>query len=99
MRSARTQRARIAYDQAETDLEETVQSVQLELNTAKRNYQFAIENYENSKKNLALSQRVENKNQIKFTEGLSTSFDLRQAQTQLYSAQQQYFQSTTFIKL
>ncbi|MFT5678901.1 MAG: outer membrane protein, partial [Patiriisocius sp.] len=28
-----------------------------------------------------------------FTEGLSTSFDLRQAQTQLYSAQQQYFQS------
>ncbi|MDX1783054.1 MAG: TolC family protein, partial [Aequorivita vladivostokensis] len=30
---------------------------------------------------------------IKFTEGLSSSFDLRQAQTQLYTAQQQYFQA------
>tara|TARA_R110002124_G_scaffold17532_2_gene73108 strand:+ start:95929 stop:97308 length:1380 start_codon:yes stop_codon:yes gene_type:complete len=93
MRSASTQRAKIALDQAKTELEETREQVRLELNTAKSNYQFAIENYENSKKNIALAERIENKNQIKFTEGLSTSFDLRQAQTQLYSAQQQYFQS------
>ena len=93
MRSAKTQRARIALEQAKTQLEETKQQVQLELNTAKSNYQFAIENYENSKKNIALAERIENKNQIKFTEGLTTSFDLRQAQTQLYTAQQQYFQS------
>ena len=93
MRSARTQRAAIALDQAETELIETTENVTLELNTARSNYQFAIEKYENAKKNIALSERVENKNQIKFTEGLSTSFDLRQAQTQLYSAQQQYFQS------
>ncbi|MGB0950212.1 MAG: TolC family protein, partial [Marinirhabdus sp.] len=65
----------------------------LQLNTAKSNYQFSIERYENAKKNLALAERIENKNQVKFTEGLSTSFELRQAQRQLYSAQQQYFQS------
>ena len=93
MRSAKTQRAEIAFDQARTELEETVQNITLELNSAKSNYQFAIEKYENAKKNIALAERIENKNQIKFTEGLSTSFDLRQAQTQLYSAQQQYFQS------
>ncbi len=93
MRSAKTQRAKIALEQAETELEETIQNVQLTLNTAKSNYQFAVENYENSKKNLALAERVEGKNQVKFTEGLSTSFDLRQAQTQLYTAQQQYFQA------
>lgn len=92
-RSAKTQRARIALDQAETQLEETIQNIQLKLNTAKSDYQFAIENYENSKKNLSLSERIEGKNQVKFTEGLATSFDLRQAQTQLYTAQQQYFQS------
>lgn len=92
-RSARTQQARIALEQAQTQLEETRQNVILDLNTAKNNYLFAIEKYENAKKNIALSERIENKNQIKFTEGLSTSFDLRQAQTQLYSAQQQYFQS------
>ncbi|MGB0789465.1 MAG: TolC family protein, partial [Marinirhabdus sp.] len=93
LRDARTQRARIALDQAKTDLEETVQNVTLQLNTAKSNYQFSIERYENAKKNLALAERIENKNQVKFTEGLSTSFELRQAQRQLYSAQQQYFQS------
>jgi outer membrane protein len=93
LRRAKTQRARIALEQAETQLEETIQNVQLEVNSAKSNYQFAIENYENAKKNLALAERIENKNNIKFVEGLSTSFDLRQAQTQLYTAQQQYFQA------
>ncbi|HPE84474.1 MAG TPA: TolC family protein [Aequorivita sp.] len=93
MRSAASQRTRIALDQAKTDLEQTQQQIKLDLTTAQSNYQFAIENFSNSKKNLALAERIEGKNQIKFTEGLSTSFDLRQAQTQLYSAQQQFFQS------
>ncbi|MCZ4317895.1 TolC family protein [Aequorivita viscosa] len=93
MRSASTQRAQIALDQAKTDFEQSKQQIKLDLTSARSNYQFAIENYENSKKNLALAERIENKNQIKFTEGLAASFDLRQAQTQLYTAQQQYFQS------
>lgn len=93
MRSSAVQRTKIALDQANTDLEQTKQQIKLDLTTAQSNYQFAIENYSNSKKNLELAERIENKNQIKFTEGLSTSFDLRQAQTQLYSAQQQFFQS------
>ncbi|MAL59898.1 MAG: transporter [Flavobacteriaceae bacterium] len=93
MRGARTQQARIALDQSKTQLEETIQNVKLQFDSAKSDYQFSIDKYENAKKNLALAERIENKNQIKFTEGLSTSFDLRQAQIQLYSAQQQYFQS------
>ena len=93
MRSATTQRKRIALDQAKTDFEQTQQQIKLDLTTARSNYQFAIENYENSKRNLELSERIEDKNQIKFTEGLSSSFDLRQAQTQLYTSQQQYFQA------
>lgn len=93
MRSSAVQRTKIALDQSKTELKQTRQQIKLDLTTAQSNYQFAIENYENSRKNLALAERIENKNQIKFTEGLSTSFDLRQAQTQLYTAQQQYFQS------
>lgn len=93
MRSARTKRAEIALDQAKTDFEQTKQEIKLDLTSARSNYLFAIEKYENSKKNLQLSERIENKNQIKFTQGLSTSFDLRQAQLQLYTAQQQYFSS------
>lgn len=93
MRSARTQQAKIALEQAETQLTETYQIVLLEINTAKNNYRFAIENYNDNKKNLALSERIESKNQVKFVEGLATSFDLRLAQIQLYTAQQTYFES------
>lgn len=92
-RSARTQRARIALDQAETQFTETQQRIQLELEQAQSNYQFAIENYANLKENLSLAERIEQKNQVKFTEGIATSFDLRQAQTQLYASQQEYLQS------
>ncbi len=93
LRSARSQRAKIALDQAETQLQEAEQNIRLQFDTALSNYQFSVENYENAKKNLALAERIEQKNQIKFSEGIASSFDLRQAQTQLYTAQQQYFQS------
>ncbi|MEX0996773.1 MAG: TolC family protein [Flavobacteriaceae bacterium] len=92
-RTAKTQRAEIAFDQAKTEFDETVQRIKLEAHSAKNSYQFAIEKYENSKNNLNLAERIERKNQIKFFEGLSSSFDLRQAQLQLYTAQQEYLQS------
>ncbi|MFK5982488.1 MAG: TolC family protein, partial [Flavobacteriaceae bacterium] len=93
LRSSRTQQAKIALEQAETNLTETYQNVLLEINTAKNNYRFAIENYNDNKKNLDLSERIEKKNQVKFVEGLATSFDLRLAQIQLYTAQQAYFEA------
>ncbi len=93
MRSAKTQRAKIALKQAETQLEETIQNIKLSHDSAKNTYQFSIDKYNNAKKNLNLAERIENKNQIKFSEGIATSFELRQAQLQLYTAQQQYFQS------
>lgn len=92
-RSAKTQQARIALDQAETRLEETMQEIELELSTARSDYRFAIENLETSRRNLALAERIEQKNQTKFTEGIASSFDLRQAQTQLYTAQQELLQA------
>lgn len=92
-RGARTQQAKIALEQANTQLEETIQQINLAYDTAKSNYKFSVDRYENSKKNLALAERIETKNQVKFSEGLTSSFDLRQAQLQLYTAQQQYFQS------
>jgi len=92
-RSASTQRAKIALEKAKTQLTEAEQQIRLQLENAKNNYTLAIANYETAKQNLTLSERIENKNQIKYKEGLATSFELRQAQTQLYSTQQEYLQS------
>ncbi|WP_397363770.1 TolC family protein [Olleya sp. R77988] len=93
MRNASTQRAQINLEKAEINLTETEQMLNLQIESAKSNYQFAIEDYQNKKENLALAERIEQKNQTKFFEGISTSFDLRQAQTQLYTAQQELLQT------
>ena len=93
MRSASTQRAEINLEKAKTELTETEQRIKLQIASAKSDYQFAIEDYENKKENLALAERIETKNQTKFFEGIGTSFELRQAQTQLYSAQQELLQA------
>lgn len=92
-RSARTQQAKIALEKAQTQFVQAKEQIRLELIRAKSNYQFAIENYQTAKSNLQLAERIANKNQIKFTEGLSTSFDLRQAQTQLYTVQENFLQA------
>ena len=92
-RKAAQDRTKIAWDQAETDLEQQVQQINLDYQRVSSNYQLAIDNYQTSKDNLALAERIENKNSIKFKEGLATSFDLRQAQLQLYSTQSEYLNS------
>lgn len=92
-RSATTQRAKIAYDQAKTQLTETEEQIRLQLEKAKSDYIFSIEDYQTTKSNLNLAERIEKKNETKYFEGLATSFELRQAQIQLYTAQQDYLQS------
>lgn len=92
-RNARTQQAKIAYEQAKTQLTETEQRLKLQYENAKSQYEFSIEQYETSKSNLNLAERIERKQQIKFTEGLSSSYEFSEAQRQLYAAQQNYLQS------
>lgn len=92
-RSSRTQQAKIALDQAKTQLTETEQKLKLQYESARNDFEFSIEQLGTSKSTLNLAERIENKNQIKFKEGLATSFDLTDAQTQLYSAQQKYLQA------
>ena len=92
-RSAQTAQAKIALDQAQTQFEQSKEQIRLGMTRARNDYQYAIEKYRTSEQNLDLAERIENKNQVKFSEGIATSFELRQAQTQLYDAQQELLQS------
>jgi outer membrane protein TolC len=74
-------------------LEETRQRLSLLAEKAKNEYQLSIENYTTAKRNVELSERIEKKQRIKLFEGISSSFDLLQAQNQLYTQQQNYVQS------
>lgn len=93
MRRARTQQIKIEYEQALLELDETENRIRLDINSARNEYEYALENYETQKRNLELAERIENKNEIKFFEGLATSFELSEAQRQLFTAQQELLQS------
>ena len=89
-RSAISQKAKISLDQAITQLTETQERIKIEVNAAYNEYQLSIDNYFTEKENLRLAESIEKKNQNKFFEGLVQSFELRMAQMQLYSAQNNY---------
>ena len=92
-RRAQSQKAKIALDQAETTLEETQERINIEVQGALNDYKLAIETYFTNKENLTLANRIEQKNQSKYFEGMASTFELRQAQLQLYSAQNNYISS------
>ena len=92
-RKAKTSQARIALETADIRLEETKQRLGLLAEKSKNEYQLSIENYNTAKKNAELSERIERKQRTKFFEGISSSFDLLQAQNQLFTQQQNYVQS------
>lgn len=92
-RTARTQQAKIELEKARLETEDTQKRLNLQYQQALSDYEFSIENFNTNKSNLRLAERIEGKQQIKFKEGLSTSFEFTEAQRQLYAAQQDYLQS------
>lgn len=92
-RKAKIAQTKINLETADIRLEETKQRLSLAAQSAKSDYQLSIDNYETAKKNLNLAERIEKKQQIKFDEGITTSFDLLQAQNQLYTQQNNYVQA------
>jgi outer membrane protein TolC len=92
-RSARSSQAKIAWDQAKTEFEQTKQATQIAFENALSDFNLSKDNFDNASKSLNLAERVASKNQIKFDQGIASSFDLYQAQAQFYRAQQNYYTS------
>ena len=90
---AKRQRARVEWDIAKNNLIIKENQLELDFKNAKTEYNLAIETYQNQQQNLTLAEKIEKKNTIKYKEGIASSFDLRQAQMQLYGSQQEYLQS------
>lgn len=92
-RSASSQMAKISYEQSKTKLENTQQQIKISVKNAKATYELAFENFSIKKSNMDLAENIERKNQTKFSQGMASSFELRQAQKQLFTAQQNYLES------
>ena len=93
-RRASTQRAKIEIEKSENILNETKKNLNLEVEKTRSDYNYAINNFNSIKQNVILAESIEKKNEIKFKEGIASSFELRQAQNQLYSIQNEYLEAT-----
>jgi outer membrane protein TolC len=92
-KSAKTQQARIEFEKSKVDLSDSKNQILIELENANSEYEYAVNSYNNAVENLKLAEKIEKKNQIKFLEGLISGLELRQAQIQLYTIQNQLLQS------
>ena len=92
-KSAKTQQAKIEFEKSKIDLSESKKKIIIQLDNANSEYQYAVNSYNNAVENVKLAEKIERKNQIKFLEGLISGLELRQAQIQLYSIQNQLLQS------
>jgi len=72
----------------------TQQATELEYRSARAEFDNANKVYESSKRSLKLANDIYNTSDIKYKEGIATSFDLTQRNTQVIQAKGAYIQAT-----
>ena len=92
-----SQKAKIAMEKAKTSLEEQSGKIEAEVKDKLNQYELAVNSLNINQENMMLSMSIEEKNSIKFFEGIVSSFELRQAQLQLLDSQQKYLNSVLDI--
>lgn len=88
------------YKQFKLDLEKTkntkklaMEGLELEYQQAKTEYSNALEKFMSEKDNKVLAQKIYDNTLIKFRNGLATSMELTQAQTQMINSNGNYFKA------
>lgn len=99
MRSSRVKQARLTMQQTQVNLTATQERLIAEAVERSQKARTAMDSYNTAQQNLQLSQRIFDRTSIKFTNGLSSSFELNQDQTQYLGAQQQYIGSLVDLLL
>lgn len=88
--AASIKKAKLQQQKVKDQLWDLEQALTMQYVTARDNFQSALEQLENSKKNIALAERIQNKTLIRYKEGLASSMELTTAENQLIQAQSEY---------
>jgi outer membrane protein len=92
-RSSKISGAKYSLDKSVLNRENAGQGLIMEFETALSSYKTAYSNFTTNKETVVLSKKVYDKTLIKFREGVSTSFELSQNQTQFLTAESTYYNS------
>lgn len=93
-RSAKVEQAKIAYDQIEVRQEQLINSLNLQYEAAITEYFNAFSVYQNKEKAKQVAEKIFKKTSIKFTEGMASSLDILNTQTQFLQSEQDYINAS-----
>ena len=86
----KVQQAHIDYEKSKLENYEEKQRLQSQLNQFRREYLNSIDQYNTSMQQMNLATQIYKKEEVKYIEGIGSSLNLSQAQSQLYQKQQAY---------
>lgn len=89
-RSNKVQQAKIDFEQVSIAKKQVEQQLMINAQNARSQYTFALSQFNTTKQNVELAERIYNRTKIKYDEGISTSLDLTQANNQLLTNQGNY---------
>lgn len=92
-RKWQTEQAKLDLKKVELEKEDLEKNLKNEIFSKSIEYQNAFHSLETAQKLINLSSSIFKKEQIRFKEGLGSSFNLQNSETQLYQSQAQYYQS------
>ena len=89
-RHMKIQQAKVGLEQANLQMEQTEQSLQLDVANKRNAYEAAMNRLENASKNLDLSRKIQDQTRVKYSEGISSSVELTQTENQFLQSQMNY---------
>lgn len=90
-RNARIQRARYELQQTQNNMDLLLQSIDHDVEQARIKYKNAILSMDYQKKNMELAENIYKVSKVKYEQGLGSSLEITNAQTELRMAQNNYF--------
>jgi outer membrane protein len=92
-RTSKVGQAKFDLEKARINTENAAQGLMLEFETALTTYKTAYGNFLTNSESIVLSRKVYLKTLVKYKEGVSTSFELAQNQSQFLTTEQAYYTS------
>ena len=93
MRLAKVGQARLDYEKATNMSKQVDQSLLLKAQQAKSNYTSSYSIYINQKDGLKIAEKINNNSMKKYTEGMISSMELSQTQTQYLETEAKYIKA------
>ncbi len=92
-RSSNVQRARVDLDKARLQKDAFLEMARMEVNNARIQYSNARRSVQSRQRSMDLAERIYETTQFKYREGIGSSLEVTQAESELYSSQANYIQA------